>query len=712
MSSSEDSSDSPPPKKSHVSTTHNLEGATVGECASVRDQVPKGKKETGSKFRAYYDFEVRDSKPVGICLECKKRRIVKMIGRKDGSTSGMKKHLETAHKQAFNTLFPASTPGNVNPDQRLITEMHSTSQKFFTKLNPDVKMPKRDTAKRMVIRQHAKREEKIKTLLHHNSSKVSFTIDVWTSFNGRSYYGITIHYVGNDWKIHSLVLDFVPARGSHTGKAIAKIFFDTLNEFDLQGKVQGITVDNASANTTFMLELGVLMNDAGYSFDNINQHFRCGAHILALGVQNTLSLIRVQATKDDGDSPVEQNSIDNSDSDNPSDSSNESSDEESEDEVFSELSPGTAVIKLRNTFKKIKKTEKIQNMLRSFCNAAGIKYLKPPLDKIQNMLRSFCNAAGVKYLKPPLDVSTRWGSTDYMINAALRMKKGLNLLWSECEEVASLKMSEDEWILLTRIHDFLKDFDHLSKTLGAEKYVTLPLVVVAFNMLLDRIKSTTSSLDLKEERTKVDEILIEAFQAARDKIIKHYNKTNWVYCAALILDPRHKVSTFEQTQWGREMKEESLAFFERMYKENYTKPEKQTVEEENTEKETKKNSSKENDDHLKPGGIDLNSIFTDSCKTKHWRDELEEYLNLSRADKHQDLLEWWRARESTFPTLAKMARDLFSIPATSVPAERLFSLAGLIITNLRNSMSDKSARALLCLHSWASCEFKEFINAP
>jgi len=48
-------------------------------------------------------------------------------------------------------------------------------------------------------------------------------------------------------------------------------------------------------------------------------------------------------------------------------------------------------------------------------------------------------------------------------------------------------------------------------------------------MLLDKIENTRKSLNDKKGRCQPDENLLWAFQAARDKLIKYYNKTNWIY---------------------------------------------------------------------------------------------------------------------------------------------------------------------------------------
>ncbi|CAD6208882.1 GSCOCG00010704001-RA-CDS [Cotesia congregata] len=70
-------------------------------------------------------------------------------------------------------------------------------------------------------------------------------------------------------------------------------------------------------------------------------------------------------------------------------------------------------------------------------------------------------------------------------------------------------------------------------------------------------------------------------------------------------------------------------------------------------------------------------------------------------------MEWWKVHEKAFPTLSKMAKDLFSIMATSVPVERLFSTAGMIMTKSCTSLKDDMMQALLCLDSWSSCNLKD-----
>ena len=56
-------------------------------------------------------------------------------------------------------------------------------------------------------------------------------------------------------------------------------------------------------------------------------------------------------------------------------------------------------------------------------------------------------------------------------------------------------------------------------------------------------------------------------------------------------------------------------------------------------------------------------------------------------NRQKDPLEWWSENKERFPILAKIARKIFAITASSAPTERLFSRAGLLITEKRSTLS-------------------------
>ena len=67
-------------------------------------------------------------------------------------------------------------------------------------------------------------------------------------------------------------------------------------------------------------------------------------------------------------------------------------------------------------------------------------------------------------------------------------------------------------------------------------------------------------------------------------------------------------------------------------------------------------------------------------------------------------LEWWSKHAGSHSRLAPYAQKYLATPATSVPFERLFSLAGHIAQKKRASLSSENVNNLVCLSNWLSAE--------
>jgi len=53
-----------------------------------------------------------------------------------------------------------------------------------------------------------------------------------------------------------------------------------------------------------------------------------------------------------------------------------------------------------------------------------------------------------------------------------------------------------------------------------------------------------------------------------------------------------------------------------------------------------------------------------------------------------------------YPNVVMQAQKLLCLPATSVPWERIFSVAGGIVSSRRSALSPDNVKMLLCLQSW------------
>ena len=220
---------------------------------------------------------------------------------------------------------------------------------------------------------------------------------------------------------------------------------------------------------------------------------------------------------------------------------------ESEEIEDIETVPTTSPLsKLRGLFKIVKRSEQWRKKLKICCET--------------------CN---ITMLAPNIDVSTRWNSTHDMIYLALKIQLAINLMCNHNQALKNFRITDYEWELLKETYKYLRHFKVLTKVFSGDKYPTLNAVVLGFNMLLDKLEASISNLYKKTELNPIEDNMLAALEAALTKLMKHYKKTNWTYCTVLILDPRHKIETFEKTSWGKEMEVQSVNKFKRVFKNDY-----------------------------------------------------------------------------------------------------------------------------------------------
>ncbi|XP_031500342.1 probable secretory pathway GDP dissociation inhibitor 1 [Nymphaea colorata] len=103
-------------------------------------------------------------------------------------------------------------------------------------------------------------------------------------------------------------------------------------------------------------------------------------------------------------------------------------------------------------------------------------------------------------------------------------------------------------------------------------------------------------------------------------------------------------------------------------------------------------------------------------KMKVTKSEIDTYLKdiLIKHDDNGDedsfsILQWWKDKESKYQILSQIARDLLSIPITSVASEKAFSAGGRIVNDSHSSLMPKTVEALFSVlmssvHDSCLCE--------
>ena len=61
-------------------------------------------------------------------------------------------------------------------------------------------------------------------------------------------------------------------------------------------------------------------------------------------------------------------------------------------------------------------------------------------------------------------------------------------------------------------------------------------------------------------------------------------------------------------------------------------------------------------------------------------------------------LKWWARHATLYPSLAELARVVLAVPGSQIECERIFSLAGLLTSQLRNRMSPENLASLVFLN--------------
>lgn len=154
-------------------------------------------------------------------------------------------------------------------------------------VQPNYTPPGYTTVKKYLKIRYLKEKAKLKGILSEQIS-VGLTCDMWTSQATQGYITATGHYITQEWQLKHCVLATRRITEKHTGEHIYSSLLSIEKEFGIDGKVAGLTSDNASN-----------MKSAGskHSFcTGVESHIQCFAHTLQLAIGDALQQDVVKET--------------------------------------------------------------------------------------------------------------------------------------------------------------------------------------------------------------------------------------------------------------------------------------------------------------------------------------------------------------------------------------------------------------------------------
>lgn len=294
----------------------------------------------------------------------------------------------------------------IRTDQPFTVVENADFRALINMKSPDTAIPSGHTVKRDVMKRYREQERGVGEQLRNAGSRISVTLDCWTSPNNEGFLGITGHYIDDNWVLQSLLLDFVPMHGDHTGENLCGAFVGVCEQRGILDKLQGVTTDNAANIGRLLTCFEGACCERGIKFSKEQQHMRCVSHVMNLAVQ---ALLRELKAEDSGD---------NSDLDYS---------------VTTQAGSESCIAKLRRLVRWIRSSPQRSDYFKGLCDLCGI----PRKQAI-------------------LDSPTRWNSTYAMIRRACEFQGPL----SRVREVAGgpPELSSEEWVLLEVTSQVLSTF--------------------------------------------------------------------------------------------------------------------------------------------------------------------------------------------------------------------------------------------------------------
>ena len=136
----------------------------------------------------------------------------------------------------------------------------------------------------MIVSKFITSRKEICEYLQLTTSKISFTMDMWTSISALGILAITIHFVNNNWEFEHFVLDVLYIPSPHDALMIKNAVLEIANEFQITNHLIGITSDNEAKMIAATRYIKESLESPTF------QHYRCIAHVLNLVVGAALEI--------------------------------------------------------------------------------------------------------------------------------------------------------------------------------------------------------------------------------------------------------------------------------------------------------------------------------------------------------------------------------------------------------------------------------------
>lgn len=437
----------------------------------------------------------------------------------------------------------------------------------------------------------------------------SATADLWSSGTMEPYLSFTVHFISNDWEMHSRCLQTLFCPSDHTAINLAEALKDTLDKWNLrEDQLSCLTTDNGT-------------NIVKAAKDMNWPRLACFGHNLHLAVTN--------ATKDD-----------------------------------------SRVLRALGLCRKL-----VGSFSHSWKKQRNLSKAQVELGLPQHSLITDC--------------VTRWGSQQKMVRRILEQENAIRQVLVADRKTAHLIPKWQDVEVLESLDKVLTPLADFTNVMSVERYVTVSSLRPLLHHLETEIlveqegeTDTTLTADIKER------VCISLKSRYADENVSE------LIDKAAFLDPRFRLDY---------VADEDVPHIKDCIARETTK----ILEVLENQQSTESSSTCTRTPDAPPPAKKkrLGSLFKKKETTddqtlspeQKAKKEIERYLHSPQPDTESNPLSWWKLQAPHYPGLSKIAQKYLCICATSEASERLFSVAGNVVTAKRSCLKPDKVNMLTFL---------------
>nr|XP_047143006.1 zinc finger BED domain-containing protein 4-like [Hydra vulgaris] len=579
---------------------------------------------------------------------------------------------ETSHKKLNRLLVNCI----VGTDQPISIVRHPDFVYLVSELNKSYKMPCINTVSKKLIPSITDNLKSILMLELKGCRFITITCDSWSSLGKNSYLGVTCHFIDKNMTLVDRNLDLKFMSEMKTAEYLFNTFNEIFSEWSINNKIFALVTDS-----------GANIFSAVNKFDDNVLKISCAGHRLNLVVNDLLNARDIKVKKFKNGSKRYQ---------------------------VKDYDGNGKLINREITESEVKEIEKINEgkleiaKVISSCRhiLGSFKHSEMLQKKLKEVQETLCYETKIKLVQ---DIAIRWSSQFDMIESIITNKTALDMISIEFQNIKDYLPTATEFKVLEDLCDLLHPIKELTKLFSGKKYVTVTFLFPTLYSLLNEIL----------ESQPIFTELVKTFQKELLRSLKgrfKYIFANDFFLAATFLDFKFRKFEFIKNDIYRyECISKAKMFIKTFYEMHLKETEEIDITiETNCLNNTLNSSNSSADNTIKTfqqlstspiannitlvnnkrrKSINLIELVTDKscCNLIESNDKLEKEINdysLQYFHSYENsAIEFFQANQKLFPVLTQIARIIFSVPATSMPSECLFSSTDLIDTELRNRLA-------------------------